>query len=161
MLIFSRRRRQKSEIVFPMQLAELSNGIRLNYRVEGKSGAPWVLMSNSHGTNLTLWDELAESLASRFQILRYDQRVTAQRPRRRRLTRSPSLSRTRWGCSIISAWRRLMSWASRWAAALASGWRYAMRIGFVPPPCAIAPRVGRAPEARNGTTGSRSPAVKD
>src|SRR5215218_1196858 len=51
-----------------------ANGITFNYRVEGSRGAPWVMLSNSLATDLTMWDAQAAALADRFQVLRYDQR---------------------------------------------------------------------------------------
>jgi 3-oxoadipate enol-lactonase len=55
-------------------VVELRGGLRVNCRIEGRKGAPWVVMSNSHGTNLSLWDDLVPALAGRYQVLRYDQR---------------------------------------------------------------------------------------
>ncbi|MBM3568042.1 MAG: 3-oxoadipate enol-lactonase [Alphaproteobacteria bacterium] len=46
----------------------------LNVRIEGKPGAPWLMFSNSLGTDLHLWDEQAAALADRYRILRYDTR---------------------------------------------------------------------------------------
>ena len=51
-----------------------ANGIQFNCKLDGKRGAPWVVFSNSLATNLSMWDEQAEALGERFQILRYDQR---------------------------------------------------------------------------------------
>lgn len=51
-----------------------ANGITFNYRVEGAHGAPWVMMSNSLATDLSMWDAQAEALRDKFQVLRYDQR---------------------------------------------------------------------------------------
>jgi 3-oxoadipate enol-lactonase len=51
-----------------------ANGIDFNCRIEGKRGAPWVAFSNSLATNLSMWDDQAEALGDKFQILRYDQR---------------------------------------------------------------------------------------
>ena len=51
-----------------------ANGITFNYRVEGPHGAPWVMMSNSLATELTMWDDQAAALRDKFQVLRYDQR---------------------------------------------------------------------------------------
>ena len=51
-----------------------ANGINFNCKIEGKRGAPWVVFSNSLATNLTMWDDQAEALGDRFQVLRYDQR---------------------------------------------------------------------------------------
>ena len=50
------------------------NGCRLNYRIDGAKGAPWVTFSNSLATDLHLWDAQAALLADRFRILRYDTR---------------------------------------------------------------------------------------
>ena len=49
-------------------------GLALHCRVEGPEGAPWLAFSNSLMTDLTLWDAQAAAFASRFRILRYDQR---------------------------------------------------------------------------------------
>ena len=64
----------KREWNVPPSSLELSSGLRLNVAIEGREGAPWVVMSNSLATNLTLWDDLAASLSDRFRLLRYDQR---------------------------------------------------------------------------------------
>lgn len=50
------------------------NGIRIHYRIDGEAGAPWLVLSNSLATNLSLWDDLVLSLSPHFRILRYDQR---------------------------------------------------------------------------------------
>jgi 3-oxoadipate enol-lactonase len=50
-------------------------GRALNYRIEGAGpGAPWLTFSNSHATDLHLWDEQAPLFARNFRILRYDTR---------------------------------------------------------------------------------------
>jgi 3-oxoadipate enol-lactonase len=51
-----------------------ANGITFNCQVEGKQGAPWVMLSNSLATDLSMWDAQAAALANSFQVLRYDQR---------------------------------------------------------------------------------------
>jgi 3-oxoadipate enol-lactonase len=51
-----------------------ANGINLNYQVDGRDGAPWLVLSNSLATNLTMWDEQARELGRAFRVLRYDQR---------------------------------------------------------------------------------------
>lgn len=50
------------------------NGIDLNYRIDGREGAPWLLFSNSLGTNLSMWDGQIEPLSDHFRIVRYDSR---------------------------------------------------------------------------------------
>jgi 3-oxoadipate enol-lactonase len=51
-----------------------ANGITFNYELEGPEGAPWVVFSNSLGTDLSMWDEQAAALKKSFRVLRYDQR---------------------------------------------------------------------------------------
>jgi 3-oxoadipate enol-lactonase len=51
-----------------------ANGISFNYQVDGREGAPWLMLSNSLATNLSMWDEQAAALGRSFRILRYDQR---------------------------------------------------------------------------------------
>lgn len=54
------------------------NGGRIHYRIDGGSadsaGAPVVVLSNSLGSSLSLWDKQTPALASRFRVLRYDTR---------------------------------------------------------------------------------------
>lgn len=52
----------------------LPNGLNFKIAIEGREGAPWVVMSNSLATNISLWDDLAASLSDRFRLFRYDQR---------------------------------------------------------------------------------------
>jgi len=51
-----------------------ANGITINYQLDGSDGAPWLVLSNSLATNLTLWDEQARELGRAFRVLRCDQR---------------------------------------------------------------------------------------
>jgi 3-oxoadipate enol-lactonase len=51
-----------------------ANGISFNYQVDGREDAPWLMLSNSLATNLSMWDEQAAALGRDFRILRYDQR---------------------------------------------------------------------------------------
>ncbi|MGZ8230472.1 MAG: 3-oxoadipate enol-lactonase [Burkholderiales bacterium] len=48
------------------------NGIETNYVIEGEG--PWLTMSHSLASNLTMWDDQAKLLSSRFKVLRYDTR---------------------------------------------------------------------------------------
>jgi 3-oxoadipate enol-lactonase len=50
------------------------NGVELNYRIEGREGAPWLTFSNSLATNLGMWDDQVAALKDEFRILRYDKR---------------------------------------------------------------------------------------
>ena len=48
------------------------SGQRLNARVDGPEGAPWIVFSNSLSVNLSLWDGQVAAFGSRFRFLRYD-----------------------------------------------------------------------------------------
>ena len=52
----------------------VSNGCRFNVRTEGSSAAPWLMLSHSVATDLTMWDWVSDGLAEEFRILRYDTR---------------------------------------------------------------------------------------
>ena len=52
----------------------LAAGARLRYRIEGARGAPPLVLSNSLGTNLAMWDAQMPALVERFRVLRYDSR---------------------------------------------------------------------------------------
>ena len=45
-----------------------------NVEVEGPEGAPCLLLSNSLGTNLHMWDGQMPALTQRFRVIRYDSR---------------------------------------------------------------------------------------
>ena len=46
----------------------------LAHRVEGRADAPVVVLSNSLGTDMTMWDPQVPALAERFRVVRYDTR---------------------------------------------------------------------------------------
>jgi 3-oxoadipate enol-lactonase len=56
-----------------MPFAELAD-VRLHYRFHGVAEAPVVMLSNSLGTDLTMWDAQVPNLAARYRVLRYDSR---------------------------------------------------------------------------------------
>ncbi|MDX1560179.1 MAG: 3-oxoadipate enol-lactonase [Marinobacter sp.] len=47
---------------------------RLAYRLDGPDDKPVVVLSNSIGTDLHMWDDQIPELAKRFRVLRYDMR---------------------------------------------------------------------------------------
>src|SRR5262245_18583290 len=51
-----------------------TNGITINYQIDGPDNAPCLIFSNSLVTNLAMWDEQARALGGAFRVLRYDQR---------------------------------------------------------------------------------------
>lgn len=50
------------------------NGIDCHYRSDGDPRQPCVVLSNSLGTDLGMWDAQAGALAAHFHVLRYDTR---------------------------------------------------------------------------------------
>lgn len=56
------------------------NGTRLHYQFDGSEGAPTVMLSNSLGTNLHMWDSQVPALTEKFRVLRYDSRGHGQSP---------------------------------------------------------------------------------
>jgi 3-oxoadipate enol-lactonase len=51
-----------------------ANGISINYQIDGREGAPWLIFSNSLMTDLSMWDDQVAALKNDYRILRYDQR---------------------------------------------------------------------------------------
>ncbi|MEN1634966.1 alpha/beta fold hydrolase [Pseudomonas aeruginosa] len=56
-----------------MPTVRLADG-DLNYSLEGPAGAPVLLLSNSLGTDLGMWDTQIPALTAHFRVLRYDTR---------------------------------------------------------------------------------------
>jgi 3-oxoadipate enol-lactonase len=50
------------------------NGTSLRVRCDGERSRPTVVLSNSLGTDLSMWDAQAAVLATRFHVVRYDTR---------------------------------------------------------------------------------------
>ena len=57
-----------------MTRVRLSDGTLLNTRLDGPEGAPWLVMSNSLGSNLSMWDGQIDLLTRKYRVLRYDHR---------------------------------------------------------------------------------------
>lgn len=51
-----------------------AGSLRLRYLVEGRSDAPWLVLSNSLGSDLDIWAPQMASLLENFRVLRYDAR---------------------------------------------------------------------------------------
>lgn len=49
-----------------------ANGIKINYRIDGREGRPWVTFVTGIANDLTMWDGQVAPLADDFRILRYD-----------------------------------------------------------------------------------------
>lgn len=61
-----------------MEMVKLPDGTRLNTHLDGPEGAPWVVLSNSLGASLAMWDGQIEMLTRKYRVLRYDQRGHGQ-----------------------------------------------------------------------------------
>ena len=53
-----------------MPFADLAE-IRLHYRIDGAAAAPVLVLSNSLGTDLRMWEPQMDALAQCFRVLRY------------------------------------------------------------------------------------------
>ena len=53
---------------------------RLAYRVDGPKGAPVLVLSNSLGTSLEMWEPQMAALTSYYRVVRYDQRGHGDSP---------------------------------------------------------------------------------
>ena len=60
-----------------MGRVQLAEG-ELNYRLDGPQGAPVLVLSNSLGTDLGMWDTQIPAFAEHFQVVRYDTRGHGQ-----------------------------------------------------------------------------------
>ena len=66
----------------------------LHHRFDGPEDAPVVVLSNSLGMALEMWDDQVPALTERFRVLRYDQRGHGAHAAPRRVrTRSPTSAR--------------------------------------------------------------------
>jgi 3-oxoadipate enol-lactonase len=50
------------------------DGATIHVEVEGRDGAPVLMLSNSLGTNLHMWDDQVAPLTRHFRLVRYDRR---------------------------------------------------------------------------------------
>ncbi len=49
-------------------------GVQVHYRLDGAADAPLLMLSNSLGTDVSMWEAQLPSLTQRFRVLRYDTR---------------------------------------------------------------------------------------
>ena len=57
-----------------------SGEARIHYVLEGQSGSPVLVFSNSLGANYSMWDPQAREFQKKFSVLRYDTRGHGQSP---------------------------------------------------------------------------------
>lgn len=56
-----------------MSFVDITDG-RIHYRFDGDAKSPVLVLSNSLGTDLGIWDSQAATLSQNFRVLRYDSR---------------------------------------------------------------------------------------
>ncbi len=57
-----------------MPQIQTDDGCTINVQVEGPADAPVLMLCNSLGTNLHMWDEQAKTWSQHFRLVRYDRR---------------------------------------------------------------------------------------
>ena len=57
-----------------MPMINADDGCPIHVQVEGRDGAPVLMLSNSLGTNLNMWDDQAPEFSKHFRLVRYDRR---------------------------------------------------------------------------------------
>src|ERR1700675_105483 len=62
----------REEIAMPD--IKVDDGCAIHVEVEGPERAPVLMLSNSLGTDLHMWDEQVEPLTAHFRLVRYDRR---------------------------------------------------------------------------------------
>jgi 3-oxoadipate enol-lactonase len=55
-----------------------ADGCPIHIEVEGREGAPALMLSNSLGTDLTMWNPQVKNFAEKFRLIRYDRRGHGQ-----------------------------------------------------------------------------------
>ena len=55
-----------------------ADGCPIYYEIEGRESGPTLMLSNSLGTNLRMWDDQAPEFAKHFRLIRYDRRGHGQ-----------------------------------------------------------------------------------
>jgi 3-oxoadipate enol-lactonase len=61
-----------------MPMINADDGCPIHVEVAGRSGAPALMLSNSLGTDLTMWDDQVPALTEHFRLIRYDRRGHGQ-----------------------------------------------------------------------------------
>ncbi len=61
-----------------MPKIQVDDGCKINVEVEGPADAPALMLSNSLGTNLHMWDPQTPEFAKHYRVIRYDRRGHGQ-----------------------------------------------------------------------------------
>src|SRR5271167_783163 len=67
----SKKNKTPGEVLMPMIDAD---GCLLNVSVEGRDGGPTLMLSNSLGCTLQMWELQMKGLTQLFRVIRYDRR---------------------------------------------------------------------------------------
>src|SRR5438045_4401635 len=62
-----------SNTEFPMPMIN-ADGCMLNVSVEGRDGGPTLMLSNSLGSTMQMWEPQMQALTQIFRVIRYDRR---------------------------------------------------------------------------------------
>lgn len=57
-----------------MSRVEIASGLKLNTKIDGAPNKPWIVLSNSLGASLAMWDPQIAFLTENYRVLRYDTR---------------------------------------------------------------------------------------
>jgi 3-oxoadipate enol-lactonase len=65
---------------FALKTNDTRTACELAYRIQGEPGDPPLVLANSLGTDMSMWNPQAPALAQRFRLLRYDARGQGASP---------------------------------------------------------------------------------
>jgi len=68
------RKAQETKASCTMDRMFRVNGTDLRARIDGPDGAPWLVLSNSLGATLEMWEPQVAAFSREFRVLRYDTR---------------------------------------------------------------------------------------
>ena len=106
-----------------------ADGCLLNVSVEGRDGGPTLMLSNSLGATMQMWEPQMAALTKLFRVVRYDRRGHGNPACLPAPIRWSVSARTCWQFSTTSTSRRCIGAVCRWAAWSANGWAQMRRNG--------------------------------
>jgi 3-oxoadipate enol-lactonase len=71
-LLHSSINKEGVSIMNELNFVSAGDGTRIAYRIDGDAGKPVLVLSNSIGTTLRMWDAQVDGLSAHFRVLRYD-----------------------------------------------------------------------------------------
>ena len=75
-----RARRPRARVLRELAAADRGRCVTLHYRLDGPHGAPPLMLCNSLGTTLEMWDPQVPALRRSFRLVRYDRRGHGRSP---------------------------------------------------------------------------------